>query len=333
MSKICFANFRDYYLDPVSFYMKAFDDKYDGMEIHSHPYIELMYVQSGSFTFLHYNENAEVPITQYQIIAGQFVLLNSYTKHKILFEKNQSAYIYNIEFNPRKDFNPFGINDIIRCSFHDIFNRTEFRKISEDKNGFSIINDTQNVGIVFKDLLLHITNGINSLEDSCSLLLYEISLFNEIAKCMKTENTGTSGYIRKAKNYIIKNYQRPLNIDEIAAAVCKSKSYLQRQYKKQVGETILETLNKLRIKKAASLIDNTNMPIMQIATDVGFSNKNHLNYEFKKIYGFSPSEYKKLRGANHIDHHYEYYDSVPIFLDKIKVGESNITSTPPEKIK
>ena len=317
MSNVSFSNFHEYYLDPVSFYMKNFDDDFEGMTIHYHAYLELMYVQSGSFLLYIINDETQ-ELSEFKVVAGQFVVLNSFTKHRLVIEKGKPAFIYNVEFNPRKDFNPFGVNDIIRCNFHALFNQTEFRKISQEKTGFMIINDTQNVGQVFKDLLILTSNGVKNLEGACSLLLYEISLFNEIAKCLKTENFGTSGYVRKAKSFIFKNYQRPLSIDDVAEHVGKSRSYLQRQYKKQVGETIMETLNNLRIQKAATLIDNTNTPITQIATDVGFSNKNHLNYEFKKVYGLSPSEYKRLRGKNHIDHHYEYYYSVPIFSSAIK---------------
>lgn len=312
MAKVKFNNFFEYFLDPVSFYMKSFDDTMEEMSIHYHPYIELMYVQSGSFTFLHYDEQSSTPITEYNVVAGQFVVLDCFTKHKIRFEKNQQAFIYNVEFNPRKDYNPFKVNEIIRCNFHELFNRTEFVKISQDKKGFSIINDTQNVGTTLKKLLLLIANGLNCTEDACSLVLREILLFNEIAKCLRTDNSGTAGYIRKAKKFILDNYQRPITVSEIAEHVGKSKSYLQRQYKTQVGETILDTLNKLRIERAASLIENTNIPIMQIAIDVGFSNKNHLNYEFKKIHGRSPLEYRKLHKNPHIDHHYEFYDSVAV---------------------
>lgn len=317
MALVNFSNFQDYYLDPVQFYMKNFDDDFEGMTVHYHPYIELMYVQSGSF-LLNIVSDETKELTEFKIGAGQFVVLNSFTKHQLVIEKGKPAFIYNVEFNPRKDFNPFGVNDVIRPNFHALFNQTDFCKISQDKSGFMIINDTQNVGHVFKDFLILVSDGIKNLESACSLINLEVELFIEITKCLKTENFGTSGYVRKAKNFIFKNYQFSLSIDDVAKHVGKSRSYLQRQYKKQMGETIMDTLNNLRIQKAAALIDNTNTPITQIALDVGFSNKNHLNYEFKKVFGLSPSDYKRMRGKNHIDHHYEYYYSVPIFASAIK---------------
>ena len=87
---------------------------------------------------------------------------------------------------------------------------------------------------------------------------------------------------------------------------------MQRQYKKYTGQTILESINTLRVQKATNLLSNTNLPIQQIALQVGFKNKNQLNYEFKKVVGIPPSGYKRSFLKNTIDHHYDCYDSSSI---------------------
>ena len=115
-----------------------------------------------------------------------------------------------------------------------------------------------------------------------------------------SKKLGEISYIRKANAYIMDNYNRKITIDEIAKYVDISKSYLEHQYKKQMGQTILSFINVLRVQKAGKLLVNSNASINDIAVAVGYKDKNQLNYEFKKIIGITPREYRK-RNNNTID--------------------------------
>lgn len=45
-----FKDLQNYALEPVSYYMKTFDDSFEGMGMHQHQYFEIMYAHSGGFT-------------------------------------------------------------------------------------------------------------------------------------------------------------------------------------------------------------------------------------------------------------------------------------------
>lgn len=156
-----------------------------------------------------------------------------------------------------------------------------------------------------------LTDGISSLEQACAVTIAELNLFTEISKCLETTG-GSLSYIRKTNNFIQENFRQKITMDQIADFVGINKAYLQRQYKKYTGQTILESINTLRVQRATNLLRNTNLPIQQIALQVGFSNKNQLNYEFKKVVGLPPSDYKRSFIKSTIDHHYENYDSASI---------------------
>lgn len=127
-----------------------------------------------------------------------------------------------------------------------------------------------------------LTGGVTSLEQACAVTIAELNLFTEISKCLETGNFGSLSYIRKTNTYIQENFRRKITIDQIAEWVGINKAYLQRQYKKYTGQTILESINTLRVQKATNLLSNTNLPIQQIALQVGFKNKNQLNYDLRK---------------------------------------------------
>lgn len=304
---------QNYTLEPVSYYMKTFDDMFEGMGMHQHQYFEIMYSHSGSFTLEIFKENESPKLKTFSIRPGQIIILDGFTFHRIIISPHTSAVIYNIEFNPREfdEYNPYNVNSVLKVDFAALFTETNFRRISLSNDGYAVVNDTHQVDSTFKELVLMLTDGISSLEQACAVTIAELNLFTEISKCLETMG-GSLSYIRKTNNFIQENFRQKITMDQIADFVGINKAYLQRQYKKYTGQTILESINTLRVQRATNLLRNTNLPIQQIALQVGFSNKNQLNYEFKKVVGLPPSDYKRSFIKSTIDHHYENYDSASI---------------------
>ena len=90
----------------------------------------------------------------------------------------------------------------------------------------------------------------------------------------------------------------PITIEDIAAAANLSVSHFSRIFKSEVGETAMSTLAKMRCKKAATLLKETNLPIGEISSFVGYSDNNYFVKVFKKTYGDTPSDYRKRKPKN-----------------------------------
>ena len=58
------------------------------------------------------------------------------------------------------------------------------------------------------------------------------------------------------------------------------------------GESFKTYLNKIRIKRAKTLLSETNAPVGNIALNVGFDDVNYFSRVFKKQTGMTPGEYK-----------------------------------------
>ena len=100
--------------------------------------------------------------------------------------------------------------------------------------------------------------------------------------------------IKRAYNYMNKNYQENISLEDIARHVGMNASALCRYYKKNTGKTLFSYLSELRISYAVKLLMNKNIAISQIAYDCGYNNLSHFNRQFKGITGKTPSEYCKL---------------------------------------
>jgi AraC-like DNA-binding protein len=91
----------------------------------------------------------------------------------------------------------------------------------------------------------------------------------------------------------MRNYQKNIDLVQIASLVNMAEGSVCRFFKMQVGMTIFEYLNQIKIEFACKLLMNKNMSVMDIAFDSGFNNLSHFNKQFKKNTGLTPLEYKQ----------------------------------------
>lgn len=121
-------------------------------------------------------------------------------------------------------------------------------------------------------------------------------LLNHICQYVNDHKQDT-GEIRKNKviDYIEKNcHDGNLNVSAIANHFGMNRSYLSKTFKEQIGISILDYINKSRIKKVKELLDNGSS-VSEAADSSGYNNSVSLIRAFKKYEGITPGEYKKLK--------------------------------------
>ena len=72
-----------------------------------------------------------------------------------------------------------------------------------------------------------------------------------------------------------------------------SKSYGYALFKKHLGKTFRAALREVRIEKAKPLLEETHLPISEIAESCGFRSSQRLNEAFSRQYHTSPLAYRK----------------------------------------
>ncbi len=104
-------------------------------------------------------------------------------------------------------------------------------------------------------------------------------------------------YIQEAVNYMERNYQREITVEEIASACRLNRSYFSKIFKENMGCPPQEFLIRLRLSKATVMMKSSGASIGGIAAMCGYPNQLHFSRAFKKHYGVSPREWRdKNRG-------------------------------------
>ena len=93
--------------------------------------------------------------------------------------------------------------------------------------------------------------------------------------------------------YIHKNINKKMSISEISGFVHVSQSYLSTVFKKVIGMTIVDYINKYRLDQSKHLLMESDYNITQIADMLGFASIHYFSRQFKSHFGLSPSEYIK----------------------------------------
>jgi AraC-like DNA-binding protein/ligand-binding sensor protein len=104
--------------------------------------------------------------------------------------------------------------------------------------------------------------------------------------------------LRKAERFIWENYTRKISLEEIAGAAGLSAPYFSTIFKEEMGENLSVYLNRLRVKKAASMLTETNLSISEIATACGFEDQSWFSKIFKSFTGLTPGKYHD-KGASY----------------------------------
>ena len=101
-----------------------------------------------------------------------------------------------------------------------------------------------------------------------------------------------SPLMRDAINYIQFNLNSDLTVSSIADYLCITPNYLYRIFKKERGISVIDYINKKRIKESIKLMKKTDLQIQAIAEKVGINDISYFSRLFKKEIGKSPTQYK-----------------------------------------
>lgn len=129
------------------------------------------------------------------------------------------------------------------------------------------------------------------MDTTCLKYLYDL-LMNIIKDYSSNKLATFSPNISRVIKHVEDNYSEPICVSSICKDFNMNKCYFCRLFKKETGITFIQYLNNFKIEKSKELLKNTNLSLLEVAFEVGFSNQSYFSTIFKKITGTTPLDYR-----------------------------------------
>ena len=261
--------------------------RYFKTPLHSHEFIGINYVYSGSTTV--YMEDKSIDLEE-----GSIFLMDCDFVHTLKMAE-ENDIILNIQIDPEY------LSNSILCSLGNSGIVAKFLvdsiKSKKDRRHFLIFDFKNNERLknIFEDMFCE------SFEPAvCSYELIENYLkiiFIEMIRNYQGEQENIShknsqSYITEILHYINENSAK-CTLESVAKHFNFNSKYLSRIIKSHTGKTFKELQLEIRMNKALALIRNSNIPINSIAEECGYKNQNFFYKKFQEIYNTTPGLYRK----------------------------------------
>lgn len=107
-----------------------------------------------------------------------------------------------------------------------------------------------------------------------------------------TVNSLDEKLIKKAIEYTETNISNPdFSVEELSRELGMSRVHLYKKLSSLTGKTPIEFIRIIRLKRAAQLLNESQLTVSEIAYEVGFNNPKYFRKYFKDEFGVLPSQY------------------------------------------
>lgn len=118
----------------------------------------------------------------------------------------------------------------------------------------------------------------------------------ELVRSIETDNYNPKSVNSDKKTeeicaYLNEHYKEKITLDNLCFLFGTNKTTICRNFRNIYGDTIIGYINKLRIKKAKSLMREGDLNLTQLSSLVGFSSIHYFSKTFKALEHKSPTEY------------------------------------------
>jgi AraC family transcriptional regulator len=96
--------------------------------------------------------------------------------------------------------------------------------------------------------------------------------------------------LKNAIDYIHSHLDGDLSMVQIANSVNTSPNYFASLFKQATGVSLHQYVIQQRVERAKLLLETTDLPIADIASQVGFASQSHLTQHLKRLTGMTPKQ-------------------------------------------
>lgn len=238
---------------------------------HWHEHLEMHYITAGAGTF-HIDQQF------YHVQAGDLIIANRSEMHAG-YSTATPYRAWLLVFDP---------GDVAAGFLED---NARFR---------SLIRGDETVRQLIGRMMEEHSRGTEGYDYLCRALVTELLVY--LSRNYRTETLSRRSVTKRRRDlerlapvlqYIEKNYAELITVGQLAGMLCLSTDRLSHLFHEGVGQSPLQYINEIRLRKAMSLLTTGEYTVTEVALAVGFADYNHFGRLFLRRYGCTPNQVRR----------------------------------------
>lgn len=269
--------------EPLAVYNQIYLEGRLAVPYHWHEHWEWIWLEKGELSFTIDEKKTIVKENEMVFISGRIL-------HEIRSIAGIPSIHHALVFMP----------EIIESNYPDqvtseiikplIQHKLDFKRIVDDKKDHKLIK------IMKKIIDIDLSNDPQKyMEIKINILkmLSELCRQKLIIRTKATGQTDKRDDLYRAVSYIQQNFNKKINIDQLAGLSKLSKEYFIRSFKLKYDLTPVEYINNYRIYQAGKILKKGQQNVTEVALSCGFPNISYFILLFKKQFSVTPKKYQQ----------------------------------------
>ena len=248
------------------------------VHIHKHSYVEIVFITDGTATQI-------IDDKKFSSYKGCVTIIHPECSHG--FEKVHNLKHFNITCSP-EFLKELGSTLIMWRGRERIFDG-KYRFANFQINSmlfYDIQNILQNMNEIYYG---------NGKDREVKMRSYFGILLILLVQSYQPPTISANFSIEDVANYINKHFQEKLTLKFLAQKSGMSTTLFLMKFKEKFNTSPIKYLNEVRMNHACNLLENTNLPIKEIAYESGFYDSNYFIKLFKREFRVSPAKNRNSR--------------------------------------
>jgi AraC-like DNA-binding protein len=278
-------------------------------ELHAFPHvIEFALKKINTIQFDSLKKNSSDFFRFYYVVDGRFDWMID-DQHHILYPGDLAIILPGQRFGGEKDLLDIGTVSWLYIQLEDLkqngrISMGKWSRLTDSEsrtigrilllNNSPVLSKLKEAGILFQNICNEFTNQEIGYSARINQIIDE--LFILVARQLTRQNNSRRDFpqtFMKLEQTLRENLSHQWTVEEMAALVGLGITAFSEKVKSFTGFSPLNYLINIRISEAIKLLKRSDVNVTDIALDVGFYSSQHFATTFKKLTGYTPSEFRK----------------------------------------
>lgn len=259
---------------------------------HAHDYVQIWYVNKGSF-------DHSIGNHRYRMVAGNLFVIPPYTVHRVDMLPGEELLITGCEFMPECIDSAYRTSSDLRATAYRDWLSPFLVPEEHVRPKVTLTGEDDLIVRRLLDEMLHEYTDKPTFYEAhlrADLMKLLAVLLRVYSADMEHDLRNVAGehrrMIAQCINYIHQNYNEDLRLEEMYRRALVSRTTFCQLFKEMTGKTFSAYVNDLRIRRAMRLLLDPSLTVNEVSYRVGFNNVSYFSRRFKEIVGLSPSRYR-----------------------------------------